>query len=239
MKRVSEQEAMDFFNNGYIVRKFEDTQTFRDFKNLLINLRENQITKEDYMWVTNKSYRERCQDFKPDIYTYNTQMLDLIFDQRVHEILAELTGVTDLMLGFVKLRWNLSGKAYTSWHRDTDYYHAKPKGLTPSIIGLNYYPCLGEVSEPVLSIWPGSHHRMSRSRFRDQLTVWFEESIKMYTSDDEYLIFDTAMIHDLLPVQSPRGSLRIISQFAREFQLGLFPGKDNLHKLYREQVLLK
>ncbi len=233
MKFATAQEVEDFYNNGFIVRKFVDTPIFRNFKSMLTELRDGSV-RDGYAWSINKSYRERCQDFKPDIYTYNTCLLDLWKDQNIHEIVGEITGQRDHFLGFVKLRWNLQGKAYTSWHRDTNYYNGKIKGATPSLIGLNYYPSLGEVTEKVLQVWPGSHHRMSRYQCIDRMAVFFGKREDVYTNDETFLLFDTAVIHKLMPIHSKRGSLRIISQYSREFQLEEhYKGKEDLHAMYR------
>lgn len=237
MQYATPEQAQDFYNNGFLVLKFKQTPTFERFKAMLRDVRDGKIQKEGYGWEVNKSYWERCKDFRPDIYTYDALLLEVLKEQHIHETLSEITGLRDLHLGYIKLRCNLQGKAYTAWHRDTNYYRGKIKGATPSLLGLNYYPSLGDKKECVLRVWPGSHRSMQSPQLVDWLTVQFGKSVNICTNDDEYLFFDTAIIHELMPIDSTNGSLRIISQFVREFQLQKFGWREDLHEMYRTHVI--
>ncbi len=237
MQHVTREQAIEFYNKGYIVLPFKKTPTLERFQSLLRELRDGKLRKDGYGWEVNKSYREQCKDFRPDIYTYDPVLLELFKDQHLHEIIGEITGLRDHCMAFIKLRWNLPGKAYTFWHRDTNYYKGKIKGATPSLIGLNYYPSLGDESEHVLSMWPGSHHASPKYQFIDWFKVKFWPAEKVFTSDDHYVLFDTAVVHDLMPPKSPNGCLRIITQYVREFQLDMHGWREDLHEMYKEKVM--
>lgn len=232
---MTKEEKIKFFRDGYVIRKFSNTPAFQTFKKTLLEIKSQDFKEGDYFWKVNEVYRSRCLDFKPNIYTFrNNLILEMFKSEGIPEIMSEITGLHDLTLGHVKLRWQMQGKNYTSWHRDTNYYGGATKGAVPPLIGLNYYPCLGEPSEPVIKVWPGSHHLMRKYAFMDTLAVRFGKPDVIYTNDDEYAIFDTSAIHDLFPIQAPTGAMRVISQFARTYQLDRFPGLEDLHELYKK-----
>lgn len=88
---------------------------------------------------------------------------------------------------------------------------------------LIFYPQLGENQAPTLLVCPGSHRRMVNSKIRDitQVRVYGQDVVN--TSDKDYLLFDTSLLHAVVPQQDAKGSLRLMYSFYHEWQLEKYP----------------
>lgn len=224
-----------FFKDGFIAKKVAVTDTMSRFHNLLAELRAGNL-KQGFRFVSKEKY-PRGRDLRPYPFTYDDVFLDFLFDQNIPHILKNLTGL-DLHLAHVRLRINAPGEPYTSWHRDTNFYHGHVSGNAPPLINIHYYPTLGQPSEPTIRLWKGTHLLMQQSYLLDRMTTLLNRGTDIFTDNNSFVIMDTSILHQVLPATQPDGALRVLYSFCRPFQLSAFkePEMQKMHKLYSERA---
>tara|TARA_Y100000389_G_scaffold205113_1_gene263385 strand:- start:9814 stop:10467 length:654 start_codon:yes stop_codon:yes gene_type:complete len=136
------------------------------------------------------------------------------YDPKFEEFYSEI-GVTSFLedylnyepkISTLQLRGAYSGSSYLSWHRDTHFYSnaEEPSGNIPPIFKSIFYPNLhGSDPRDTLHVSNGSHLRYFKNKNTDLLlprTPLFKRT-KVSESNDYVLVFNTSILHAVLPVK--------------------------------------
>lgn len=226
-------ESKPFYLNGYIFKEFKETETFGQLKSLLNNLRAGEL-KPGFEWIQKEKY-EGSKDLRPYAYEYDPVFLDILFDQNIPKIIRQVTGV-DLTLLHVKLRINMPGNPYSTWHRDTTFYNNKVKGNVPPVVNLHYYPNFDDPPEPQLRIWPKTHRLKTKYKIIDRLIVKLSKGKEIFSDNKKFVILNTGLIHQITPTSYPKGAARLMYSFGRKFQEENLPEQKSLHDLYHKRL---
>ena len=108
-------------------------------------------------------------------------------------------------------------------------------GSAPPVYKLIYYPQLNKEEESPLATAPGSHLRILPSISQDHNQLNNSEILVKTTSMDEFLFFNTSLLHSTLPAHK-NGTLRIIYNFCLDSQLSNYKEQSELHKVYKERL---
>ena len=171
-------------------------------------------------------------DLRPNAHAYHPNVMDVLFTSGVPELLSHVVGA-DMVMFHVQVRRSLRGPSYMDWHRDTYVHGAKAVGNLPPVHKLIWYPTLGLRSTPKLKLSVGSHRRTFGSQREDIDGLKDLPYAEYASSDDQFVLFDTSMMHGVVPDVDDLGSIRIIYSFIRRVQY-----EDDLsdQPLHREQV---
>ncbi len=182
-----------------------------------------------------QKYRH-TEDLRPNVHAYDAAFVDVLFESDVPALLKRVSGL-DLVLAHIQLRRVFPGKSYMDWHRDTHVYGGAVTGNLPPVHKLIFYPTTGSAPRPRLRVSPGSHRRMLEDRRRDVAQVDDGAQDTITSSDDGYVLFETSLLHAVVPEAEPAGSIRVIYQFCHDFQLGPYRESAVLQDAYRSRIL--
>ena len=90
-------------------------------------------------------------------------------------------------------------------------------GFFPPAIKFIFYPRFDNDTESVLACVPNSSLTMKYNRQDDMSHITNENTIEITNSNDQFIIFNTSMLHSTLPVREK--NLRIIYNFNYEHSL--------------------
>lgn len=175
------------------------------------------------------------RDLRPSAASYDASILDVIFDSDVPRLLADVTGQR-LDLVHVQVRIVYPGASYMDWHRDTHHYGGQLVGNIPPLQKVIYYPAFGERPTPQLRVSPGSHRRTMQEEKRDLQQVKETPAVTISSGDDRFLLFDTSLLHAVVPETDARGSLRVIYAFGHSFQCEPYAASRDVQERYRARV---
>ena len=170
------------------------------------------------------------KDLRPNAGEYDDSVLDVLIESDVPGLLRRATGLR-LVLAHVQIRLVLPGDSYMDWHRDTHYFGGKLAGAIPPMHKVIYYPALGAAA-PQLKVVPGSHRRVMPDQKRDLQQIKESGTRTIDSSDERFLLFETSLLHAVMPETHARGSLRIIYAFGQESQLAPFESSRAVQRRY-------
>lgn len=225
-------DAGKYYNDGLVLL---DVQCQDKLVSTLNELLAGGSLRENYQWEKSmNSYALR-----PQAYDYDPSVIDFLFDNNLPKKLEKHTG-RNLVLSHIQITKTDPGRSYQDWHRDT-YQHGPASwvGNTPPAHKIIFYP-VNKVPEPRLKFVRGSHRFMlNQAEFDASVIKSFETEI-LESDNNRILMFDTSLLHGVIPDSSPEGSIRIIYNFISEDQYrGKYAIKDhhrNLHDLYLERL---
>ena len=221
-----------YYNDGFLLSKIEHQDRLVCVLNELLLSKE---LKDGYYWERTGS----ASALRPHVYDYDTSILDFLFDNNLHIKIQDLSQ-RKLILSHIQITKTYPGPSYQDWHRDTYQHEPNPwVGNTPPAHKIIFYPKNNTV-EPRLKFIRGSNRcTLNNLDFDLQLIKNFETEFVM-TSNDEVLIFDTSMLHGVIPDQLPEGSIRLIYNFISEQQYiekySLKTQHKNLYDLYTKRL---
>jgi hypothetical protein len=224
-------DKAEYYFKGYLLRRFKAGANLERLNRLFTDLADNgprapYSLKEKYAFSA---------DLRPDVYKYDPVILDILFENGIHELVRNVTGV-ELHLAHIQLRISFPGESYMDWHRDTHFYAGKIEGKAPPVHKVIFYPLADGASQLQLKVSPGSHLRMLGNRRLDVLQARLFKDEKIHSSESQFLLFNTSILHAVAAEKSKRGSFRIIYAFCREDQLAEFADQKDLHREYRERL---
>lgn len=226
-------DLANFYRQGFVIKEFSQTPRFKELFGLLREMYSKPL-KEDFQWIQKDKY-EGSKDLRPYCFKYDDIFLDILFDQGIPKILEEITG-RNLTLLHVKLRINLPGAPYSTWHRDTTFYNGRVKGNVPPAINLHYYPKFNEPVESQLKVWPGTHHLILPKKVLDRLVVKFVKGSDVLSHNTEYSILDTSLLHQITPTKYRLGATRLMYSFGHVSQEENFEDQRELHQIYHSKL---
>lgn len=221
-----------YFNDGFVLLEIKNS-------NRLVNLLNEFLTtsslKENYFWETNLN----SHHLRPDAFSYDESILDFIFDNEIQKKLEKHT-CKRLTLTHIQIVKTSPGRSYQDWHRDSyQYGNDDWKGNVPPVHKIIFYPVY-EKPEPRLKFIRSSNRCcLNNQSFDNNIISNFENEI-LYSDNNKVLMFDTSILHGVIPDVNPIGSIRIIYNFASEEQyLEKYESKDHhkrLHDLYEKKL---
>jgi hypothetical protein len=226
----------NFYFKGCLTSRFKNSESLDQFNNTLEQIFNNDL-KEGYFL---KSKYPFSKDLRPQAYDYDRSILDVLFDSDIPGVIKNALGY-DLYLAHIQIRISelfppgQEERSYMEWHRDTHFYDGKMHGSAPPVYKLIYYPQLNKEEERPLATAPGSHLRILPSISQDHSQLNSSEILVKTTSMDEFLFFNTSLLHSTLPAHK-NGTLRIIYNFCLDSQLSNYKEQSELHKIYKERL---
>ena len=216
----------EYSKNGFYLSSFSKTDTYERFLSTLRNLLlSDSSIPAGFKW---ESKYPLTEDIRPNVFDIDSCFVDILSENRVHDLLASLTGREDLTLSHIQIRKSNSEKSYMDWHRDSYPVDGKWIGNNPAVHKLIFYPKINE-STPSLKILAGSHNCVwafqksedmpapGLSKFDSQIFNF--HPVEVYnSSDSEFIVFNTSAIHGVIPDPPGEKTIRIIYSFVSRDQ---------------------
>lgn len=220
-----------FFANGFESVKFQARGTRSRLTDDLRKLWEGE-TRDGFIWEQKGA---NSFHLRPSALDYSTDFMHALWNYRIPEQLEELTG-RRLALYHIQVVKTTPGPSYQDWHRDAYQFGSDPiVGAFPAAVKLNFYPQF-EDPEPRLKLVRGSHRCMANDPAFDAMLVKKYENEVFESSNERAVIFDSSLLHGVVPDVNPKGSLRVMYSFALEHEYQKrFAAKEHhkkIHDLY-------
>ena len=217
-------DTQKYYKDGFTKLKFKNNNTLKQVTDKLSLLYEEKIDK-NFEFI---SKYPKTKDLRPTAFDYDKSFLDILFDNNIPEILANLTG-EKLTLAHVQIRKSESSQSYMPWHRDMYFIDDRIVGNIPPGHKIIFYPKLADQSYSGVELLKGSHLCLFQNQpsnkfvhpgcsYLDQQLFQLLDVIKYTQSEDEFLVFNTALLHSVITDAINTGSIRIIYSFVRQFQ---------------------
>ncbi len=176
---------------------------------------------------------------RPAAFEIDDHIINFLLDNRIQERLKHVTG-KDLHLCHAQIVKTIPGPSYQDWHRDAYQFGSDPfVGAFPPTVKVNFYPQF-ENPEPRLKFIRGSHRCMANDARFDAMLIQKYENEILESSNDKALIFETSMLHGVIPDANPKGSIRLMYSFVTEHEYHKrFERKEHhrrLHDLYHGMI---
>jgi hypothetical protein len=219
-----------YYMDGFLDCAFTTGPVHAQLVALLRELQE-QGPRGGYRWEEKYAH---TKDLRPSAGDYDASVIDVLGESDVPGLLHRATGL-QLWLAHVQIRVVFPGDSYMDWHRDTHYYGGKLTGSIPPMHKIIFYPAFGTPA-PQLQISAGSHRRVMTDERRDRQQASETAPRTVSSADDRFLLFETSLLHAVVPERRPEGSLRVIYAFGQESQLAPFEGSRRVQERYRRLV---
>lgn len=229
-----------FYANGFELLKlgnYRNTSTkMVDILRDLLENRQNNPLPEKFSW---EQKMPNVFHLRPNVYEYNDVFLDFLFDNDIDVALENLTGKR-LHLCHAQVVIQTPGPPHQDWHRDSYQYGSDPfVGAFPAVVKVNFYPQFGS-PEPRLKFIRGSHKCTANDpRFDNMLINKYENEV-LQSSNDQVLMFESSMLHGVIPDTDPLGSIRVMYSFSMEHEYTKrFANKEGhrlLHNKYETRI---
>lgn len=154
---------------------------------------------------------------RSNVQDYSDIFLHFLWRHDIDHKLQELTG-RKMHLCHAQVVVQTPGPPHQGWHRDSYQYGSDPfVGAFPAAVKVNFYPRFDK-QEPRLKYVRGSHRcQANDGRFDTMLINKYENEV-LESSNDRALIFDSSMLHTVVPDEDSRGSIRLMYSFAMEHE---------------------
>ncbi len=217
-----------FFANGLELIEVKHGSSFSNVLPELRDLWEGK-TRDGFTW---EQKGVNSFHLRPSALDYSQKFMYFLWDNRIPERLEELTG-RRLSLYHIQVVKTLPGPSYQDWHRDAYQYASDPiVGAFPAAVKLNFYPKFEE-TEPRLKFIRGSHRCMANDARFDAMLVGKYENEVLESSNEQALVFESSMLHGVVPDVNPKGSIRVMYSFALEHEYEKrFAAKEHHRKLH-------
>jgi hypothetical protein len=198
-----------FYRNGYENLEFDSSGLDLILEDIMNgSLRSGFSLQQKYL---------KTLDLRPSVIEYDDVFLEVLRKNGIKQKLKSRT-LRDLTLYHIQIRVTNSESSYMDWHRDTYFDGSSKSGMIPPGIKLIYYPQCGAPS-PRLHVAEGSHRTMIDNK-REDLNLLNFLPIKEISSDNNSaILFDTSILHSVVPDKRDVPSIRLIYSFISKFQL--------------------
>jgi len=213
------EQAKNFYLNNCDIGIFDPTtSTYDNFMSSLKNIYDENL-KDGFFLKEKYPY---SKDLRPLAFEYDESFIDILFENGIDKYLSDVIGV-NMVLSHIQARLAYpypDGKSSSQmWHRDTHAYDGNFSGGFPPPVKLIFYPRFDDVPEPVLACVPNTSLTMRYSREEDMSQIVDGRVQTIHNSNDQFIIFNTSMLHSTLPVREK--NLRIIYIFNYEHSLDI------------------
>lgn len=228
-----------FYVNGFELLTLNNTNTNKRMVEILRNLwenRENNTLPKGFSW---EQKMPNVFHLRPNVKDYSDVFLQFLWHNNVNETLESFTG-RKMHLCHAQVVIQTPGPPHQDWHRDSYQYGSEPYvGAMPAAVKINFYPQFDQ-PEQRLKYIRGSHKcHANDSRFDAMLIKKYENEI-LESSNDRLLMFDSSILHAVIPDAQPKGSIRLMYSFAMEHEYKKrFENKENhryLHDAYESYI---
>lgn len=225
-------EPEKYYVNGLTSIKVDSSRIMPLLTTLSMGLHP---TKSDFSWERSMN----SLTLRPTVYDYDMAFVDFVIDSGICYQISDITG-RNLVLAHIQVVRTEPGRSYQDWHRDTYQFADNPVvGAMPPAHKIIFYPQLGH-PEPRLKYILGSHRTMVNDPKFDEMLVRKYEIDTLGTSNDTALLFETSLLHGVIPDVNPKGSIRVIYSFVEYHQYdSRFKGKENhdrLKKMFEDKA---
>lgn len=204
MTKIEEYEF-----NGFLNVKLQG-QALNKTCSLLKNIFENELSDKKFNWQTKY---DNTFDLRPDVYTLDNCFVNLLFENDIDVLLSDLIS-SDITLMHIQLRRSFPGPSYMDWHRDSYVYDNRVVGNFPPVHKLIFYPTIINV-EPKLKVAIGSHRRNFDNKQDDFAQLNDSKIVTINSSNENAILFNTNILHAVVPDSFEQGSFRLIYTFMR------------------------
>lgn len=236
-------EYQRYYLDGFYEGTFADTDMFKNLKKSLHDICEENVRQG---FTLERKY-QGTKDLRPNAFEYSTSFIDILIENNIHNLIHELVGKR-LTLAHLQVRTSSAEHSYMPWHRDSYATGDEYVGPIPPAHKLIFYLNTG-IPRPKLEMAVGSHI----CRFKNQDTFIMPgcsnldreilnvlEKKAYHSSDDTFLIFNTGMLHSVIPDLPDEKSVRIIYSFIEKNQFSnIFAHKNShlmLNNLYENTI---
>ncbi len=169
---------------------------------------------------------------RPAVHEYADVFLNFLWYNRVDKAVEDFTG-RRMHLCHAQVVVQTPGPPHQDWHRDSYQYGSDPfVGAAPAAVKVNFYPHFGK-PEPRLRYIRGSHRCQANDARFDSMLVGKYEQETLESDNGRALMFDSSMLHAVVPDQDPKGSIRVMYSFALEHEYEKrFAKKDHHRRLH-------
>jgi hypothetical protein len=225
-----------FYVKGYHCGEFKQSSNLASVLDLFKTI-DHEDLKKPYTWQ--KKFKS-TQEMVPheEVWKYDSALLEVLFENDIPELLQKLTGL-NLFLNRVQIRQFNKGKSYTGVHRDVYDMGHSWKGPTPASMKLLFSPNLEDPKIDTFCVVKESHRKMTTNMRWDRLLLRLANNKKIKTSNNQFIIFNTAIGHGALDNAGPYCFRRLIYSFLQEPQLEADELNGELMKLYKNKRNLK
>lgn len=171
---------------------------------------------------------------RPSVKDYSSVFLQFLWYNQIDKALEAFTG-RRMHLCHAQVVIQTPGPPHQDWHRDSYQYGTDPfVGAFPAAVKVNFYPRFDK-PEPRLKYIRGSHRCQANDARFDAMLIGKYENEILESSNDRVLMFDSSMLHAVVPDQDPRGSIRVMYSFAMEHEYRKrFADKEHHRRLHDE-----
>tara|TARA_B100000214_G_C23944278_1_gene617241 strand:+ start:216 stop:944 length:729 start_codon:yes stop_codon:yes gene_type:complete len=213
--------ASNLYVDGVITGKIENSADI-----LFKKIQEmKDAPREGYFWETKYP---GTKDFRPDVFSYDSCFLDVLFKNNVDKFIQDATK-SSLCLAHIQLRMVFPGNSYMNWHRDTHFKDNAVVSCSPPAYKIIMFP--NDDSDICNYMLKGSHicHLMGQSS-SDYLSPGFSKFDKQIldsgmfqketfrSSTDNFVLFNTSILHAAAESNRKDGSVRLIYVFVDKEQ---------------------
>jgi hypothetical protein len=206
------EEARSYNREGILVRPFAKTPKLERLNALCRDIFEGRA-KDGYGEVVH--YEGTARDVALD-HNYDPVLLDILFENDLPRRMKEFVGPNATLYNINAIT-SIPPGYVTFWHTDD-----QPR----MVHKIFYYPVFGDGpnSHPCLQVMPGNFRSVHfRGRiFRNRFRVWIEDQFfrkqLVTSSDDNFVVLNTTVMHRAVPVTEPQGSFRLMYSFIDWFR---------------------
>ena len=230
-------DTQKYYRDGFIKLKFKNNQNLKKIIENLTGLYEGRI-KDNFKLI---SKYPGTKDLRPSAFDYDPSFLKILFDNNIPEKLFQLTGER-LTLAHVQIRKSENEKSYMPWHRDMYFIDDRIVGNIPPGHKIIFYPELQNKKNTGggIQLLKGSHLCLFQKQpadkfvlpgcsYLDQQLFQLLDTFEYKQSKEEFLVFNTSLLHGALPDTKDSGTIRLIYSFVRPFQFNENFGDQDIH----------
>jgi len=213
--------------DGFTIKKFKNTDTLKTLKDSLFEI-QNENLQDGFSLVEKYT---NTKDLRPEAFEYNSSFIDILMENDIPELIQSHIG-KELTLNHIQIRVSdlQPAQSYMPWHRDVYVQDDELIGCMPPAHKIIFYPKEESLdSRACIALAKGSHLCVFQNQKTEQFilpgfSVYDDEILKISniatysSSDDEFLMFNTGMLHHVIPGESKKRSVRIIYSFVEKHQ---------------------
>lgn len=208
----------NFYKEGFEYFQFNSLHLNNVLKNIVLgNLKPGFSLQQKY---------SSTLDLRPNVLDYDSVFLEVLKQNNIKSFIRSRT-LKDLSLYHVQVRVAQSTTSYMDWHRDTYFDNSKKIGMAPPGCKIIYYPSFDDEFTNRLLIVPTSHRLMIDNRHEDLKLVERLPKKSISTSNEHAVLFDTSLLHAVVPDRPNETSIRLIYSFIAKEQM---ESSDELHQ---------
>lgn len=206
----------ELYFNGFVLYPIDINN--HNIKDTIENIKEISLGNlKDGFFL--EEHMGTASDLKPSVKKYSPVFENFYSVSGVNNFLEEYLKYS-IKITTLQLRGAYDGSSYLGWHRDTHYYTNEDQvhGNVPPIHKSIFYPKLHDKkARATLEVVKGSHISYSNNKLIDLglPRTPLKKKVKVYESNNSALIFNTSLLHAVLPV---KGSpiYRMIASFDKK-----------------------